>query len=72
MRSCPIPAIPVPDQGRMPVSHFEKLSFQIGSENVVAAVTSHSIHQVKGFELTEATDWTGVNSLMAEIVAIVF
>jgi hypothetical protein len=56
----------------MPVSHFEKLSFQIGSENVVAAVTSHSIHQVKGFELTEATDWTGVNSLMAEIVAIVF
>jgi hypothetical protein len=52
MRSCPIPAIPVPSQRGLPVNHFELLSFYVCGENVAAAVTSHSIHQRHGFELS--------------------
>jgi hypothetical protein len=71
VRSFPILPIPVPTQGGLSVSHFELLSFQVSGKNVVATVTSHRIHQRHSFELGEATDWTGINPLIAERVAVV-
>jgi hypothetical protein len=72
VRSCPIPAIPTPNQGRLSVGHFQQLSFQIKGENVAAAFASHSIHQGHSLKLAQTADWTGVNLLIVQAIAFVF
>jgi hypothetical protein len=66
-----MPTIPRPSKGRVSVSHFKQLSFQIRGENMAAGITRHCLHQRHRFELSEAADWAGVNILITELVAVV-